>query len=245
MAGAARVVLVTGGARRIGAAIVRELHAAGWRVAIHARRSRDEALALAAELEAARSGSAQVFGGDLAQAEAIEHLARASHAHWGRLDALVNNASSYYATPLGEIRASALDDLLATNLKAPLLLTQACVARMDSGAIVNLIDVHARKPQARYSAYCAAKAGLWALTESLALELAPRIRVNAVAPGFMLWAEQEPLDEAARARLLARVPLQRLGGALEIARAVRFLLSEDAQFMTGAVLPVDGGLHLR
>jgi pteridine reductase len=239
-----RVVLVTGGARRIGAAIVRELHASGWRVLIHVNRSRDEALALAATLDALRAGSVHVLAADLARAVELDHLADAAHAHWGRIDALVNNASSYYATPVGSISAAAVDELVATNLKAPLLLSQACAARMAQGAIVNIVDVHAQRPQARYAAYCAAKAGLWALTQSLALELAPRIRVNAIAPGYMIWAEAEPLAAQEQEHLLARVPLRRLGGGEEVARVTRFLLSADAAYLTGAMLPVDGGLHL-
>jgi pteridine reductase len=239
-----KVVLITGAGQRIGAAIARELHADGWRVLIHARRSTQQAAQLADELEARRKDSAQAVQGDLLDATQIEDLARLSRQRWGRLDALVNNASSYFKTPLGSITPAQFDDLLGSNLRAPLLLTQAC-ARSDSlGAVVNILDVHAQKPMRGFPAYLAAKAGLWSLTESLALELAPRVRVNGVAPGHMIWATNNTMSEAQKSAELARVPLARLGGGEEVAKAVRFLLSADAAYITGAVLPVDGGLRL-
>lgn len=240
------VALVTGAARRIGAAIARELHTSGWRVLIHYRGSSEEALALAAELELTRPDSAHTLRADLADAAALTALARHAHAHWGRLDALVNNASVYYPTPFGQIGATQFDDLVASNLRAPLLLTQACATLMtQGGAVVNIIDALARRPARNFAAYHAAKSGLWTLTEAMALELAPRIRVNGVAPGHMLWPEYAQMDEVAQHRELARVPLGRLGGAQEIARSVRFLLSDDAAYITGSVLPVDGGLRLK
>jgi pteridine reductase len=242
---AVQVVLVTGGGRRIGAAIVRALHADGWKLLIHYRESADEALALAAELDAQRADSVHTLRADLLDVAALEQLAQHAHARWGRLDALVNNASTYYATPLGQISAKSFDDLIGSNLRAPLLLTQACAALMaDGGAVVNIIDALARRPAKNFAAYHAAKSGLWTLTEALALELAPRIRVNGVAPGHMLWPAHE-LSEAKKGAELARVPLGRLGGAEEIARVVRFLLSDDAAYITGSVLPVDGGLRLQ
>lgn len=240
-----KVVLVTGAARRIGAAIARELHGAGWNVVLHAHRSYDGISALADELNALRPESAHCDRADLLDPLQLQALAREAAARWQRLDALVNNASSYYRTPLGSIEPQQIDDLIGTNLRAPLLLTQACVALMaQGGAIVNIIDIHARRPLPGYAAYTAAKAGLWALTEALALELAPRIRVNGIAPGHMLWAESDGLSEAQKQAELARVPLQRLGGAEEIARATGFLLSDAAAYITGTVLPVDGGLRL-
>lgn len=239
-----QVVLVTGAARRIGAAIARELHAAGWNVAIHAHKSFEEAGALAMSLNQVRADSAQALQADLLDGEAIPRLAEAAQACWGGLDALVNNASTYYPTPLGQITPLAFDDLVGSNLRAPLLLTQACAARMDEGSVVNLIDVHAHRPQRGYSAYTAAKAGLWALTEALALELAPRIRVNGVAPGHMIWPTGNQLNDLQKGAELARVPMARLGGGEEIARAVKFLLSPEAAYITGAVLPVDGGIRL-
>ncbi|TXH04813.1 MAG: pteridine reductase [Nevskiaceae bacterium] len=241
-----KVALVTGAARRIGAAIARELHAAGWRVLVHYRGSAAEAQALVAELTATRPDTALALPADLADAAALATLARQAQAHWGRLDALVNNASVYYPTPFGAIASAQFDDLLASNLRAPLLLTQACAPLLaDGGAVVNIVDTLARRPARDFSAYHAAKSGLWTLTEALALELAPRVRVNGVAPGHMLWPEYAELGADRQRQELARVPLGRLGGAQEIARAVKFLLSDDAAYITGAVLPVDGGLRLR
>ncbi|WP_367396806.1 pteridine reductase [Solimonas sp. K1W22B-7] len=238
------MVLITGAARRVGAATARELHAAGWNVVIHAHRSFEEAWALAMTLNQSRPDSAQALQADLLDAAALERLAQAARDCWGRLDALVNNASTYYATPLGQVTPEAFEDLLGSNLRAPLLLTQACAARMEQGSVVNIIDVHAHRPQRGYSAYTAAKAGLWALTEALALELAPRIRVNGVAPGHMIWPTGNQLNELQQRAELARVPMARLGGGEEIARAVKFLLSEEAGYITGAILPVDGGIRL-
>lgn len=239
------VVLVTGAARRIGAAIVRTLHADGWNVVIHAQASIDQARALADALNAQRAGSAEALQADLRDADQIERLAVSAQARWNRLDALVNNASSYQRTPSGTVTASQIDDLLATNLRAPLLLTQACAARMaDGGAVVNIVDAQARRALPGFAPYIAAKAGLWSLTETLAAELAPRIRVNGVAPGHMIWATSTQLSDTEQAAELARVPLGRLGGGDEVARAVKYLLSADAAYVTGVVLPVDGGLTL-
>ena len=235
------VVLVTGAARRVGASIVRELHAAGWNLVIHANRSFEEAWALAMTLNQERANSAQALKADLLDAAQIQALAQAAQGCWGRLDAVVNNASSYYPTPIGSITPEAFADLVGSNLRAPLLLTQACVPLIGDGAVVNIIDVHARRPVRGYAAYSAAKAGLWTLTESLALELAPRIRVNGVAPGHMLWPGDAQMNELQKSAELARVPMRRLGGGEEIARAVKFLLSKEAAYISGAVLPVDGG----
>ncbi|MGH8505424.1 MAG: pteridine reductase [Stenotrophobium sp.] len=241
-----KVALVTGAARRIGAAIVRELHAAGWHVLIHYRGSAVEASALAAGLMVARPDSAHALQADLADADALIVLAQQAQARWGRLDALVNNASVYYPTPFGQTTATQFDDLIASNLRAPLLLTQACAPLMgEGGAVVNIIDALARRPVKGFTAYHAAKSGLWTLTEALALELAPRIRVNGVAPGHMLWPEYAQMSPEQQLCELSRVPLGRLGGGEEIARCVRFLLSGDAAYITGAVLPVDGGLGLK
>lgn len=239
------VVLVTAAARRIGAAIARHLHAQGWCVVIHCRSGRAEADALAAAMNATRADSAAVIAADLGEAAAVRALLEAAAARWGRLDALVNNASSYYPTPLGGIEAEAVDDLLASNLRAPLFAVQAFAALAGGeGAVVNIIDAQARRVRPGYAPYLAAKSGLWTLTEALAVELAPRIRVNGVAPGHILWAEQGELDAKARAAELARVPMRQLGRPEDIAAAVGFLLSPQARYITGAVLPVDGGLRL-
>ncbi|WP_428310940.1 SDR family oxidoreductase [Hydrocarboniphaga sp.] len=240
----ARVALITGAGRRIGLAIARELHAAGWNLLLHYR-SGDEALGLQAELNAARAGSTQSFQGDLGDAALPAALAAAAITHFGRLDALINNASSFYPTALDTLSHSQFDDLIASNLRGPLFLAQACARLMGEGsAIVNLLDIHARKPMPGYVAYCAAKAALWSVTEGLAVELAPRIRVNGIAPGRMIWGGGDNLDEAQRSAEQARIPMQRLGGGDEVAHAVRFLLSADAAYLNGAILPVDGGLRL-
>lgn len=243
----APVVLVTGAARRIGAEIARLQHAAGWNVVVHARGSVDDAQTLVQQLNAQRADSAQLLIADLADSDAIATLARDAHARWRRLDALVNNASSYFETPLETIDDAQLDDLFASNLRAPLRLIQACrLLFMPGAAIVNILDAQTARPRPPHTSYFAAKAGLWSLTESLALELAPQIRVNGVAPGHMMWALSGGMEtEGEQVRELARIPLGRLGGATEIARAVRFLLSADAAYITGAIVPVDGGLRLR
>lgn len=237
------VALVTGGGRRVGAAIVRALHGAGMNVAIHYHRSRDEAAALAAELNATRRKSAVALRADLLSARALQQLAQRAQAAWGRLDLLVNNASTYYETPLGTITEQAFDDLIGTNLKAPLLLSQDCAPalRAAGGAIVNVSDLYASKPLHGRAPYCAAKAGLEAATRVLALELAPQVRVNAVAPSGILWPSDDSVDKAGKRRHLERVPLRRLGGAESIAEAVLYLASPAAGFVTGTVLAVDGG----
>ena len=240
------VVLITGGARRLGAEAVRLLHAAGWRIALHYRHSGSEANDLAAQLNAARADSVRLLQADLAVTGAAEGLAAAAAAAWGRLDALINNASCWFATPLDTLDEAAFDTLIGANLKAPLFLAKACAPRLvEGGVIVNVLDVHARRPYAGFSAYLAAKSALWTLTEALALELAPRIRVNGVAPGHMLWEEGRAVLAPEQRRLEeARIPLGHLGGPREVAHSLRFLLSPEARYLTGAIIPVDGGLHL-
>lgn len=241
---APRVALITGAGRRIGRAIAQELHAAGWNLLLHYR-SGDETPALEAELNAGRAGSAARFQGDLGDAALPEAIVAAALRSFGRLDALVNNASSFYPTALDTLTPAQFDDLLSSNLKGPLFLAQACARHMGEGsAIVNLLDIHARRPMPGYVAYCAAKAALWSVTESLAIELAPRIRVNGIAPGRMIWGGGDNLDEAQRRAEQARIPMRRLGGGDEVAHAVRFLLSDEAAYLNGAILPVDGGLRL-
>jgi len=244
--GGARVVLVTGAARRIGAAIATTLHGAGWRVAVHCHRSIADAAALVAQLNAREPDSAALCAADLRDVPGLTALAAAAAARWGRLDALVNNASSYLRTPFAALEEAQFDELLATNFKAPLFLTRACLAHFgDDAGVVNVLDTLARHARPGFVAYNAAKAALWAATETLAAELAPTVRVNGVAPGHILWAETTGLNRVQQQAELAQVPLQRLGTPQEIADAVAFLLSPQAAFLNGAILPVDGGLRLK
>jgi pteridine reductase len=238
---AGHVVLVTGGARRLGAAIARTLHADGARVLIHHRASQADAAALAAEFNAARAGSAATHAADLMDVAALPGIVAAAITAFGRLDVLVNNASTFYPTPLGEITPQAFDDLIGTNLRAPLFLTQAAAheLRLRRGLVLNLIDIHAFRPLKRHPVYCAAKAGLLMLTQSLARELGPQVRVNGIAPGPVLWPEGE-MDGDLKARILDRTALKRMGTPEDVARAALFLV-RDAPYITGQVLPVDGG----
>ncbi|MBD9369928.1 pteridine reductase [Xanthomonas sp. XNM01] len=236
------VALVTGAARRIGAAIARQLHAAGYDLALHHHSSQAEMAALAAKLDALSTGSVLVLSADLRAFDRLPELVARTVGHYGRLDALVNNASNFYPTPLGVATPAQWDDLFAVNARAPLFLAQAAAPhlRAAGGAIVNLADLHAGRPLAGHPLYSAAKAALVSLTRSLALELAPRVRVNAVAPGAILWPEHGK-DDAARQAILDATALGRTGEADDIAAAVRFLLSADAGYITGQVLHVDGG----
>lgn len=239
-----RVVLITGAARRIGACIARTLHGSGWSVAVHAHRSGDALQQLAWGLEMARPGSVLTLHGDLADPAVPAQLVEDTLAHFGRLDALVNNASNFFPTLLGRITAADFDALMAVNARAPLLAAQAAAPalRRARGAIVNLTDLHATTPKRDHAAYCAAKAALAMVTASLALELAPKVRVNAVAPGAILWPEEGKPEED-RLALMQRTPLGRLGTVEEVAGAVRWLV-EDATYLTGQTLGVDGGRPL-
>lgn len=241
----AAVALVTGGARRVGAAIVEALHGSGMNLVIHCRSSRDEAEALATKLNAQRADSAAVLTADLDDAAALHRLAVDAHARWGRLDALVNNASGYRRTPIGSITPALFDEMIGSNFRAPLLLIQACLPLFGATAsVVNIIDTLARHARPGFAPYNAAKAALWSLTETLAVELAPRVRVNGVAPGHVLWAESTQLSAEQQADELARIPMGRLGAPEEIARAVAFLLAPGAGYLSGVILPVDGALRL-
>jgi pteridine reductase len=242
------VVLVTGAARRVGAEIARAAHAAGACVAIHYRSSAVEAAALAAELNAARADSAAVFAADLLDLAALPRLVESVVARFGRLDALVNNASSFFATKVGAVDTAAWDDLIGTNLKAPLFLAQAAAPHLaqSGGCIVNIIDIHAERPLKGYPLYCAAKAGLLGLTRALALELGPGVRVNAVAPGAIEWPQgTNDFPPSARTAIIDHTLLKRVGSPADIARTVKFLVF-DAPYVTGQVINVDGGrtVHL-
>ncbi len=236
-----KVALVTGGARRIGAEIARCLHAEGMNIALHYRTSRDDARRLRDELNAARPASVQLFEADLRNTTAIRDMVASVTTAFARIDILVNNASSFFATPLGAIDDAAYQDLLDTNLKAPLFLAQAAAPQLGitKGCIINIADIYGLKPLAAYAPYCAAKAGLIMLTRSLALELAPDIRVNAIAPGAILWPESGS-DEIERLAVLAKTPMGRTGDPADIAQTALFL-ARDAHYVTGQVIKVDGG----
>ncbi len=236
-----KVALVTGAARRIGAVIARTLHSHGADVAIHYRGSADEAGALVEEFNAARADSAAAFAADLTDVAAIEQLAAQVTSWRNRLDVLVNNASSFYPTPAGTITEAQWNDLVGTNLKAPLFLSQAALPalRAAGGVIVNIVDVHSTHPLRDHPVYGPAKAGLAMLTRSLAKDLAPDVRVNGVSPGAILWPEND-MDEDTRAAILKQVPLARPGDPADIAGAVLFLV-RDATYVTGQVIAIDGG----
>lgn len=241
-----KVVLITGGAKRIGASICRMLHASGARIMIHYRNSVSEARALQSELNLQRANSAAIIQGDLLNLAMLPSLVHETVQHFGRLDVLINNASSYYATELGEIDDGQWQDLIGSNLKAPLFLAQAAAheLRRRHGCIINITDMHVERPKKGYIVYSVAKAGLVTLTKSLAHELGPEVRVNSVAPGPVLWPEDNPqFDEVYRQRVISQTLLKRIGESDDVAKAVRFLI-HDAPFITGQVIAVDGGRSL-
>jgi pteridine reductase len=240
-----KTVLITGGARRVGAAICRRLHAAGANLMVHYRSSAGEARLLQAELNQARPASVALIQADLIELAKLPALVAETVATFGRLDGLVNNASSFFPTPVGEITLEHWNDLIGTNLRSPLFLAQAAAPalRRTQGAIVNITDIHAERPLKSYVVYSVAKAGLSGLTRALARELAPDVRVNAVAPGPILWPEDDAFDELSRQRIISHTPLKREGAPEDIAKAVYYLLAE-ATYVTGETLNVDGGRHV-
>ena len=246
----APVALITGSARRIGAAVARKFHECGHRVLLHCRNSADEAEALAAECNGRRPSSAEVLIADLTSAGGGESLAQKALAHFQRIDVLINNASSYYSTAFGKVSAAQWDDLLGSNLRGHFFLSQALGEELRSrgGAIVNIGDIHADRPRRGFSAYAIAKAGLKAMTRSLAVELAPSVRVNAIAPGSILWPdfladESGPGVAEARQDILQSIPMRKLGDPNQIADLCWFL-AVKANYMTGQTIRMDGGRSL-
>lgn len=236
-----QVVLITGAGQRIGAELVRHLHAHGARIVLHYRSSRKQARALQSELNEVRAESVVLVQADLLNVAKLPAVVQEAAGTWERLDVLINNASSFFATPLGKVDEKQWDDLVGTNLKAPFFLSQAAAPHLarQHGCIVNIADIHAERPLKDFAVYSAAKAGLAMLTRALASELGPRVRVNAVAPGAILWPDRE-MDQVTKQRIISRTLLKRQGEPREIAQAVRFLIA-DAPYITGQILTVDGG----
>ncbi len=239
-----RVILITGGVHRIGAVIARTLHAEGARLVLHYRGSRNAAHTLQNELNALRNDSVVLVRADLLDQAALPAVVADALATWGRLDVLINNASSFYPTHLGKTTETEWDDLVGTNLKAPFFLSQAAAPHLKEqhGCIINIADIHADRPLKRFPVYSIAKAGLVMLTKSLACEMGPEVRVNAIAPGAILWPERK-IDEVTQQRIVSRTFLKRQGNPEDIARAALFLI-RDADYTSGQVITVDGGRSL-
>lgn len=239
-----KVALITGAARRIGAQIARTLHYAGMNVALHYRRSAAPVHALCRELNTLRADSSVAIAAELRDTAALPVLLRTAEQRWGRLDALINNASAFYPTPIDSVTEEQWSDLIDANLKAPFFLSRLAAPALAScqGCIVNITDIHGDRPLRNHSVYSISKAGLAMTTRALARELAPGIRVNGIAPGAIMWPESG-MDEAARTDILARTALKRQGSPEDVARAVLFLL-RDAPYVTGQIIAVDGGRSL-
>jgi pteridine reductase len=236
-----KTALITGAARRVGAAIARKLHAAGANIVLHYRSSAEDAEAIARALNEVRPNSVVMVEADLLDVGQLQALPEIATSNFGSLDILVNNASTFYPTPMGDITEIDWHDLMGTNLKAPLFLSQAASAalRISNGLIVNIADIHGQQPLARHTVYSLAKAGVIMLTKSLAREMGPTVRVNAVAPGPVMWPE-DGMDKALQARIIDRTALKRGGTPDDVARAVLFFAAE-APYVTGQILAVDGG----
>jgi len=238
-----KIALITGSARRIGAEIAASLHQAGYGVVLHYRQSKPDAERLAARLNEQRDDSAWVMQADLQSVGEIQELVERLIAIHGRLDVLVNNASSFYPTPVAEVSEQQWDELLGSNLKAPFFLSQSAFPALEKneGCIVNIVDIYAQRALPNYPVYSSAKAGLYALTETLAKELAPKVRVNAVSPGVIFWPENHEVELADE--VIEKIPLQRQGKASDIAETVLFLV-DQANYITGQIIAVDGGKNL-
>jgi pteridine reductase len=245
MSATRRVVLITGAARRVGAAIARRLHVDGHDLALHYRTSSTDMQALVDELESARPGSTLALQAELADFDRLPELVARTVGHYGRLDALVNNASAFYPTPAGMATPAQWDELFAVNARAPFFLAQAAAPHLKAarGAIVNIADIYAERPRADLAVYAASKAALLAITRGLAVSMGPDVRVNAVSPGAILWPDGG-IDPALQAKLLAQTPLGRIGEPADIAATVAWLLSDAASYVTGQTLHVDGGRAL-
>ena len=238
--------LITGAANRIGAKTTRTLHENGANLIIHYRHSDAEAKALARDLNSLRPDSAITLQADLGDIERISTLAQEAVAAFGRLDILINNASSFYPTAIGDIDQTCWDDLIDSNFKAPLFLSQACHSQLreNNGVIINMLDIYASTPLKNHSLYCAAKAANQMLVKSMALELAPEVRVNGIAPGAILWPQHSDAAELeAQEKILAQIPLKRRGDPESIAKTILFLITND--YVTGEVIRVDGGRLLQ
>jgi pteridine reductase len=238
---AGKVALITGGAKRLGNAIAHALHEQGALIVIHYRSSQTAAETLVAELNAQRADSALAVHCNLLDTQSLPQLIDTAIQRFSRLDILINNASSFYPTPIGSINEDQWDDLFASNLKAPLFLAQAAAPhlRATQGLILNMVDIHAQRPLPNHTVYCLAKAGLITLTKSLARELGPDIRVNAIAPGPVLWPEQ-PMSEELQQEIIGKTALKRQGSPQDIALAALYF-AKDAPYVTGQILAVDGG----
>jgi pteridine reductase len=238
-----KVALITGGSHRLGAATARTLHEAGMNLVLHYRTSRDAAHKLQKELNGKRENSVVLVQADLLSMNALPALIKETHSAWGQIDALINNASTFYNTPIGSATEKHWDDLFGSNAKAPFFLAQAAAPylKKSQGCIVNMIDIHAERPLKEHTLYCMAKAALAMLTKSLAKELGPEVRVNGVAPGAIMWPND--LDDVTKQRILNRTFLKRKGEPIDIASTIRFLVL-DAPYITGQIISVDGGRSL-
>ena len=239
-----KVALITGGAQRVGAMTAHLLHAAGANILLHYRNSRQQALELQAELNEQRENSVILIQADLLDTVKLKSLVKQGIEQWGRLDILVNNASSFYPTPMGKVTEKDWDDLIGSNMKAPFFLSQIAAPYLEKqkGCIINIVDIHAQRPMAGHSVYNMAKAGLAMLVKTLAFELGPNIRVNGVSPGAIMWPAQE-MDDITKQRIVSRTYLKRKGSAEDIAKTVLFLAS-NADYITGQIIAVDGGRSL-
>ncbi|MBI5450439.1 MAG: pteridine reductase [Gammaproteobacteria bacterium] len=239
-----KVALITGAARRVGATVARALHHQGMNLVLTYRRSTAEAHALQQELHQARADSVLLIQSDLLHTAKLASTIRTAQQAWGRLDVLINNASSFYPTPIGSVTEEQWDDLMGSNLKAPFFLSQAAAKALKEtrGCIINITDIHAERPLKTYNVYSTAKAGLAMLTKALARDLGPEIRVNSIAPGAILWPEHD-LDELTKHRIIARTALKRQGSPEDIARTILFLIC-DAPYISGEIIKVDGGRTL-